>query len=303
RPDKLFWKLSCVAIEKQAALWKQDSMEKLTFPHRYNSVLLISVDGITYLVGAGAHRLFCKKLSYRKEPFYEVEDINVKFPYGTLCYLTAIDHTVYNCRSDNTVKSWVLTNTGLVHDRTYEMKLNKFNELRHLSSCPEQALFATGSVYGTIYVFDSRSSSNKPYRQYRPHTTNVTKLAMNTEYILSASRDRTVSVWDQRAGRIMKSIRFPDKAIPECVSMRRDLVCVGDSKAKLHMLDPKNDFELVKSYSTADMGTITGVHLTHGCLITSWNSLHGMGIVRISSPTDPPKPIATIRPKIEFIFS
>ena len=78
-------------------------------------------DGITYLVGAGGNRLFCKKLSYREEPFYEVEDINVESQCGTMVCLTAIDHTVYSCRYDIPVKSWVLTNTGLVHDRTYEM--------------------------------------------------------------------------------------------------------------------------------------------------------------------------------------
>ncbi|XP_024875317.1 uncharacterized protein LOC112456793 [Temnothorax curvispinosus] len=184
---------------------------------------------------------------------------------------------------------------------------DKVYGLQDVSSCPEQALFATGSFRGTIYVFDSRSS-NKPIYQYRPHSKYVTKLAMNTEYILSASLDETVSVWDQRAGRIMKSIRIPDKAIPECMSMRRDnWVCVGDSKAKLHMLDPKNDFKLVNSYSTEaicsyPLPSLTGVHLTHGCLITSWNSLHGT-IVRILSPTNPPKPITTILLKREFLCS
>lgn len=75
-----------------------------------------------------------------------------------------------------------------------------------------------------------------------------------------------------------------------CLSMQRDWVCVGDSTAKLHVLNPKNDFELVKSYSTEHTKGITGVHLTHGCLITSSTD----GTVRISSPTDPPKPIATL---------
>lgn len=74
-----------------------------------------------------------------------------------------------------------------------------------MSSCPERALFATGSYNRTVFVFDSRSG-HKPIRQYRPHTGAVIKLAMNTEYILSASEDKTVSVWDQRAGRTMKSI-------------------------------------------------------------------------------------------------
>jgi len=74
-----------------------------------------------------------------------------------------------------------------------------------VSSCPERALFATGSYSRTIFVFDSRSG-HKPIRQYRPHTGAVIKLAMNSEYILSASEDKTVSIWDQRAGRTMKSI-------------------------------------------------------------------------------------------------
>ncbi|TGZ53106.1 hypothetical protein DBV15_05442 [Temnothorax longispinosus] len=293
RPHKLFWKLSCVAFEKQTALWKQqNSMENLRFrrPYYATSVLLMPVNGITYLVGKKDHSLFYKKLSYgNKDPFHEV-DVWTGRGLGSL---TAINHTVYNCCPDNTVKSWVLTNIGLVHDRTYILKCGfKLRcDLRDVSSCPEQALFATGSFDGTIYVFDSRSSSNKPYRQYRPHTTDVTKLVMNTEYILSASKDKTVSVWDQRAGRTMKSITIPDEATPTCMSMRRDnWVCVGDTKAKLHMLNPKNNLELVKSYSTEHTRTITGVYLTRGCLITSSHD----GTVRISSPTDPPRSIATL---------
>jgi len=73
-----------------------------------------------------------------------------------------------------------------------------------MSSCPERALFATGSYNNTIFVFDSRL--DKPIKQYRPHTRAVIKLTMNSEYIVSASLDKTVSVWDQRAGRTMKSI-------------------------------------------------------------------------------------------------
>lgn len=72
--------------------------------------------------------------------------------------------------------------------------------------------------------------------------------------------------------------------------MQPDWICVGDSIAKLHILNPKNDFKLVKSYTTEHTKGITGVHLTHGCLITSSTD----GTVRISSPTDPPKPIATL---------
>lgn len=75
-----------------------------------------------------------------------------------------------------------------------------------------------------------------------------------------------------------------------CMSMQRDWVYVGDSAAKLHVLNPRKEFELVKSYATEHTKRITGVHLTHGCLITSSTD----GTVKISSPTDPPKPLATL---------
>jgi F-box/WD-40 domain protein 9 len=72
-----------------------------------------------------------------------------------------------------------------------------------------------------------------------------------------------------------------------CISMQRDLICLGDSIGKLHVLNPKNDFELVKSYSTGHNKPITGVYLSYANLITSSTD----GTIRISSPTDPPRPI------------
>ncbi|XP_077266605.1 F-box/WD repeat-containing protein 9-like [Temnothorax americanus] len=303
RPNKLFWKLSCAAIEKQTALWKQpDSMEKLMLMNSHvKAVLLMHVDGITYLVSKKNGILVYQKLSYPVERFNEVQDDLFNIPINCL---TAIDRTVYVCSFNNIIKSWVLTNTGLVHDRTYEIEQsNRIRDtLMCVSSCPEQALFATGSNHGTINVFDSRSR-NKPIRQYRaPHSIYVDKLIMNTKYILSASEDETVtvSVWDRRADRIVKSITIPGERgeYPTCMSMRRDWVCVGNTK-KLHMLDLTNEFELVKSYSTEHTETLTGVRLTHGCLMTSSYD----GTVRISSPTDPPKHIATLCPKIGAIDS
>ncbi|TGZ37445.1 F-box/WD repeat-containing protein 9, partial [Temnothorax longispinosus] len=187
------------------------------------------------------------------------------------------------------------------HRRKSDNLHSSFCGLYHISSCPESNLFATGSSCGTIYVCDSRSRNN-PIRHYRPHTKPVNSLAMNTEYILSASvNDDTMSVWDQRAGRTMESITFPGK--PTCINMRRDLVFVGDKipyslYSKLHVLNPKDDFKLVKSYSTKHTKSITSMHLTHGCLITSsWD-----GTVRISSLTDPSKPIATLRSKMRHIL-
>lgn len=76
-----------------------------------------------------------------------------------------------------------------------------------VASCSntDSSLFATGSFCRTVLVFDPRSGYN-PIAKYRPHKMAVIRLAMNSRFILSASEDRTVSIWDQRAGKTMKNI-------------------------------------------------------------------------------------------------
>ncbi|KMQ97958.1 f-box wd repeat-containing protein 9-like protein [Lasius niger] len=292
KPDKLFWKLSCVAIEKQRAIWgeKECSMKQINSHSCGSTVdaLLLMHDGTAYIAGARDRSLIYRNFAYKGTIGYKESITNIVSAHnGWIWDLTTIDNTIYSCSWDQSIKSWLLSNIGLVQQKTY--KMNASGALLCMSSCPEQSLFATGSYLRTVFIFDSRSGE-KPIRQYRPHGGAVIKLAMNSEYILSASEDKTVSVWDQRAGRIMKYITIPGEAFPMCMNMQQDCVCIGDSVAKLHVLNPKKDFELVNSYSTGHTKGITGVHLTHGNLITSSTD----GTVRISSPTDPPKPMATL---------
>jgi len=70
--------------------------------------------------------------------------------------------------------------------------------------------------------------------------------------------------------------------------MQRDWVCIGDSTAKLHLLDLKNDSEPVKYYSTDHKKKLTGVHMTDGCLITAGSTDCA---VKVWSLTDPPQRI------------
>ncbi|XP_071633951.1 uncharacterized protein [Temnothorax longispinosus] len=125
-------------------------------------------DGGTTCIGETEFTLVYWK---RETPSYEIED-NVRLDLahdGWIHGLTAIDNTIYSCGCDRSVKSWMLTNTGFVHQRTYEMPNE---QMCVLSSCPQRAIIG-GAFSGTIYVFDSRSSNN-PISQYRPHTTRVT---------------------------------------------------------------------------------------------------------------------------------
>ncbi|XP_026674387.1 F-box/WD repeat-containing protein 9-like isoform X2 [Ceratina calcarata] len=289
--DELFWKLSCVALEKQISLWgKEDSMEKLSLHDKvqYSTIdgLLLMQDGNICISGARDRSLVCWKLSTKRNEKGSYKCIEFAHD-GWIWDLAAIDNTVYSCSWDQTVKSWTLTNTGLVHSKTYEMSVT--GALLCVASCPELALFATGSFCRTIFVFDQRVNY-KPVIHYRPHRRAVIRLVMNSHFILSGSEDRTVSVWDQRAGKIMENVTISQESFPMSMCMQRDIVYVGDGNAKLHVLDPKANFKPVKCYSTEHKKGINGVHAAPGCLITSSMD----ATVRISSPTDPPQHLTTL---------
>ncbi|CAK9808505.1 F-box/WD repeat-containing protein 9 [Anthophora plagiata] len=139
-------------------------------------------------------------------------------------------------------------------------------------------------------MFDPRSGS-RPIATYRPHKSAVIRLAMSSHFVLSASEDKTVSIWDQRAGKTMKNVTISQETFPMSICMKSDVVYVGDGSAKLHVLDPKNDFEPVRCYTTDHKKGINGVHLAPGCLITSSTD----ETVRISSPTDPPRHLTILK--------
>jgi len=54
-------------------------------------------------------------------------------------------------------------------------------------------------------MFDSRSG-HMPIRYYKAHSRAVIKMTMNSEHIISVSDDKTMTVWDQRTRRVMKSV-------------------------------------------------------------------------------------------------
>lgn len=288
--DELFWKLSCVAIEKQISLWqKKDSMEKLSLNDLHYSTidgLLLMHDGNICISGARDRSLVCWKLPTAENEKEEPMRIDAAHN-GWIWDLAALDNNVYSCSWDQSVKGWKLINTGLFHFQTYDMIF--VGALLCIASCPELAIFATGSYSKSVLVFDSRTEST-PVATYKPHQGTVIRLAMNSQFILSASEDKTVAVWDQRAGKVLKNVTISKESFPLSMCMQRDAVFVGDSIGKLHVLDPRRDFEPVKSYTTEHKNGINGVHITPGCLITSSRDQ----TVRISSPTDPLQNLTTL---------
>ncbi|XP_031825269.1 F-box/WD repeat-containing protein 9 isoform X2 [Nomia melanderi] len=288
--NELFWKLSCVALEKQTSLWrKEDSIEKLSLSNvQYSTIdgLLLMQNGSICISGARDRSLVCWKLPGEGSEKENVTRVDLAHD-GWIWDLTSIDNIVYSCGWDQSVKAWRLTNTGLVKFMTYDMIVT--GALLCITSCPDLDLFATGSSCKSVLVYDARRGYS-PIARYEPHKMAVVTLAMNSQFILSASEDKTVSVWDQRARKTINNITISHTRFPMRIFMQKDIVYVGDNRSYLHILDPKKDFKVVKWYPTGHRKAISGVHVAPGCLITSSTD----GTVRIATPTDPPRHLVTL---------
>lgn len=151
KDNNLFWKLACVALEKQRKLWKnQESMDKmLLIDVQYSTIdalLLMHVGnihclwitsfsslasakrimwfsnaqgGTTCISGARDRSLVYWKLSTQENECEKAVSIQ-QAHNGWIWDLTAIDNTIYSCSWDHSIKSWLFTDTGLVHLKTYE---------------------------------------------------------------------------------------------------------------------------------------------------------------------------------------
>ncbi|XP_046752012.1 F-box/WD repeat-containing protein 9-like [Diprion similis] len=287
----LFWKLSCSAIERQNLLWGKEqgeTMEKLSLHNIHystiDSILLVNKGNVC--VSGARDRSLVYSVLPNKGGENPVSKTTNNAHDGWIWDLTALDDNIYSCSWDRTVKSWKLSDTGLIPLNTYEMKVTA--PLLCVTSSPHLGLFACGSYCKTVLVFDPRSRSQ--VATYQPHQRAIVRLTMNSNYILTASEDKTLSIWDHRSRKTVKTIKISNENFPMSISMQKSTVYAGDNGGKLHVLDLNNDLELVKSYETGHKKGITGVYQAPGLLITT--SLDKS--VRISSPTNPPKLLTSL---------
>ncbi|KAK0164467.1 hypothetical protein PV328_003091 [Microctonus aethiopoides] len=281
--DKLFWKSSCVTAERQYFLWKNlHATENLYLKDAHEACVdgLLLIDKGRVCISGGRDRmLVCWRLN-ETEDEDKIEMHEGQGHDGWIWDITSMQNKIYSCSWDKRVHVWDYDNGQI--KLLEKLPLRITGALLCISSSPEQNLIATGSSCKLISIIDPRN--HDPFvNQFRPHRGAVLNIAMNTKYIISTSEDKTVSIWDQRSQRTLKSLMLSKESYPRCVSMQTDAIYIGDSEGYIHILDVNNDFEPMKSYKTQHTDGITGIHMTGGSLITS--SLDSTVI--ISTPTDP----------------
>ncbi|XP_011305824.1 F-box/WD repeat-containing protein 9-like [Fopius arisanus] len=284
--DELFWKLSCVTIEKQTNLWKnRDLVETFSLQNGHygtvDAVLLIN-NGQTCITGGRDRLLICWSLTQPgEEPCDQL--CSGLGHEGWIWNITSMDDVIYSSSWDKTIRSWDVTGNSLTPIKSHEMNVQ--GALLCMNSCPELHLLATGSSCRKVLIFDPRME--KSVARYSPHQAAVIQISMNSKYLVSASEDKTVSVWDVRAGAVMKTFLLAKDSFAMSMFMHNGLVYMGDSNSNIHVLEENNDFNILKSYKTEHTKGITAIHATAGSLMTA--SLDKT--VRIWGATDPPQSI------------
>ncbi|KAF7990819.1 hypothetical protein HCN44_000624 [Aphidius gifuensis] len=293
--NEQFWKLSCLNVERQAFLWSNlDPMDKfaLTGGH-YGTIdgLLLMNNGKICISGGRDRLLICWQLNATRT-IENQQNANIACGFGHTGWIWDItclgDNTIYSCSWDRTVRAWDLSN-NFSSIRTF--KMSSHGALLCVAACNERNLVATGS-FRRISVFDPRAHDSS-VTKFKPHQLAVMKVAINSDYIISASEDKTVAIWDQRMRRTIKTVTISKDSYPMSMFVNNDAIYTGDSNAMIHIININNNFEQIKSYKSDHTKGITGIHSTLGCLITT--SLDGT--VKISSPTDPPISFATLNCK------
>ncbi|XP_034942477.1 F-box/WD repeat-containing protein 9-like [Chelonus insularis] len=292
RDEELFWKLACVAVERQAYLWR--NMENIkSFPleeGHYGCVdgLLLMNEGRLCISGGRDRLLVCWKL----DTYVDKQKIQTYTGFGHdgwIRDITSLHGKIYSCSWDQRIHVWSVENTGIEPIHRMALYRDSTSALLCITSNEQTNLIATGSYCKTISVLDPRLSDPLVAR-YQPHQRAVLKITMNSQYIISGSEDRTVSIWDQRSQRTLESITVSTDSFPMSLCMYRRSVFIGDSGAYIHVLDTDN-YKIVKQYKTEHTKGITGIYASLGSIITS--SLDST--VRISSPTDPPKQFTILK--------
>lgn len=90
--------------------------------------------------------------------------------------------------------------------RCMKFRRNVTGALLCVTSCQNLGLIAAGSFCKTVLLFDPRSDSSL-IEKFQPHQRAVVRITMNGDYILSASEDKTVSIWDQRTRKTLKTVK------------------------------------------------------------------------------------------------
>nr|XP_057905375.1 F-box/WD repeat-containing protein 9 [Doryrhamphus excisus] len=183
---------------------------------------------------------------------------------------------------DSTVRLWDLQASG-----AEKGMINAGGAVLCLTCLPDVLL--AGTFDERISIYDPRAAFSC-LKSLRLHTSAVMCLAADDKYMISASKDCTVAVYDRRADKFLNKVRL--SSYLRSMSYSDNEVWGGDHKGLLHSFSLQEG--VLKSMAHFDVGhtaMVTGIHKSPGSLYTCSSDC----TVKVHIPCGPPKTLCTLR--------
>ncbi|XP_022087368.1 F-box/WD repeat-containing protein 9-like [Acanthaster planci] len=289
--DKFNWQFACLEREEQYRRWSEPSrMEhfKLTSGHFAEIDSVHLMQGGDLCVSGSRDRSFhlwdISKLNARNyEESVEASKLkSVDDHKGWVWHITSQDNIICTSSWDQWIKLWdINADCGFVQGFR--------GSSAFLCSVLHQYEVHAGAYDKHVYVFDRRDRHQGSTSKLRLHKMPVLCLASDNDYIISGSEDRTIAVFDRRAGKILKKIEL--EKFPMCMSYGLGQLWVGRKDGQVTVIDPtQGKFDIVQTYDVGHTSKVTGILHNLGAVITC--SVDNS--IKIHEPNHDPSTIHTI---------
>ncbi|XP_060085970.1 F-box/WD repeat-containing protein 9-like [Ylistrum balloti] len=284
------WIEACVEREEQHRIWNK---AKETCAHiSYKEEIYASVDTVHLMKGGkllatGSRDRFLNLLDLTK---YDEEDpaaskklmsivSSDKKHKGWIWSLASYDDTLCSGSWDCYIKMWDL-NADLA-------EINKFKCKSAILGLHAEPNWLVGAGYNQfLYMIDPRNGSGE---KKKFHRSPVLCVVADEKYVISGSEDKTMAIYDRRAGRVYKTIQTDSYAMG--LSYGHNQLWMGDKEGQVHLFDTTyGSFEKVESYDVGHTGKVTCIQYSTGALFTSSTDK----TVKVLEPTRNPDVITTL---------
>lgn len=284
------WSEACVEREEQYRVWSKP--EETCVHISYKQAIFASVDTVhlmkdATLLATGSRDRYLNLLDLTKyneeDPIASMKEMSListdKKHKGWIWSLASYDDILCSGSWDCYIKLWDL-NADLA-------EINKFKCKSAILGLHAEPNWIVAAGYNQfLYMIDPRSGSGEKKKFHRRP---VLCVVADDEYVISGSEDKTMAIFDRRAGRVYKTIQTESYAMD--LSFGHNQLWMGDKEGQIHLYDTTHgSFEIVQSYDVGHTGKVTGIQYNTGALFTCSTDR----TIKILEPTRNPGVISTL---------
>lgn len=260
------WQEACIEREKCCRVWSD--IKNQTESIVYKDTIFAPVDSVHLMengrfLASGSRDRYLTLLDLSKyDPTTSKQnDMKVyasdKAHKGWIWSLTSNDKTLCTGSWDRYIKTWDLE-AGVVETQSFKCRsaiLGLHIEDNMIFGCGFDQL---------VYSIDPRENVIKK-RKY--HRGPVLCLAADENYVVTGSEDKTIAIYDRRAGTVYKTIQLEN--YPMSLNLGHRQLWVGDKTGGIHVYNTTcGQFKHIESCDVGHTGKVTGIIYTPGALFT-----------------------------------